>query len=469
MKKINYFWFRRDLRLTDNHGLYQALQSEVPVRCVFIFDETILSRLPRRDARVQFIHQELHRLKSEISDKTFNSKGNSCHFEVWYGNPVDLWKQRISFGDVAAIFCNRDYEPSAILRDQKVHQFAMEHGCTFYSFKDQCIFEGSEVVKDDGKPYTVFTPYSRKWMSRLQHDLIQHTHGVEFTTQFPSENNLQGLDILNYGENIPLYDFPSRSFKMGLGLTSEIPTLESMGFESFAFDYPEREVSSQIISNYSEQRDYPGIRGTSRLGLHFRFGTISIRQKLAKALNLNQTYVNELIWRDFYMQILWHFPHVVSGAFKPQYDRIQWRNNEEEFEAWKTGNTGYPIVDAGMRELATTGFMHNRVRMIVASFLTKHLLIDWRWGEAWFAEKLLDFELASNNGGWQWAAGSGVDAAPYFRIFNPSAQTDKFDKNRTYIRQWVTEFDSLTYTKPIVDHAMARVRCLETYDRALKG
>ena len=465
MKKINFFWFRRDLRLNDNHGLYQALQSEIPVRCVFIFDKNILSKLPNKDARVQFIHQELHRLKSEISDKS----NNRNQLEVWYGDPVELWRERIAFGDVNAIFCNRDYEPSAILRDQKVHQFAMENGCTFYSFKDQCIYEGSEVVKDDGKPYTVFTPYSRKWMARLEKDLIQHRDRREFTTHFPSEHQLQGLDLINFGENVPLFDIVTHKFKLTLGLVAEIPTLESMGFEAFSFNYPDRTVSQQTIANYSENRDFPGMQGTSRLGLHFRFGTISIREKLAKAINLNQTFVNELIWRDFYMQILWHFPHVVSGSFKPQYDLIQWRNNELEFEAWKNGETGYPIVDAGMRELNTTGFMHNRVRMIVASFLTKHLLIDWRWGEAYFAEKLLDFELASNNGGWQWAAGSGVDAAPYFRIFNPTAQTDKFDKQKTYIRKWVPEFDSLTYTGPIVDHAHARVRCLETYDLALKN
>jgi len=465
MKKINFFWFRRDLRLNDNHGLYQALQSEIPVRCVFIFDKNILSRLPKRDARVQFIHQELHRLKSEISDKS----NHRNQLEVWFGDPVELWKERIAYGDVNAIFCNRDYEPSALVRDQKVHQYAMEHGCNFYSFKDQCIFEANEVVKDDGKPYTVFTPYSRKWMSRLQNDVVPHSEGMEYTIHYPSEHQLQGLDNINFGENIPLFDINAHRFILSLGLIAEIPSLESMGFETFAFDYPEREVSQQIIANYSINRDYPGIQGTSRLGLHFRFGTISIREKLAKALLLNQTFVNELIWRDFYMQILWHFPHVVQGSFKPQYDRIAWRNNEEEFEAWKKGETGYPIVDAGMRELATTGFMHNRVRMIVASFLTKHLLVDWRWGEAWFAEKLLDFELASNNGGWQWAAGSGVDAAPYFRIFNPSAQTDKFDKSRTYLRKWVPKFDTLTYPKPIVDHAMARVRCLKTYDDALKG
>ena len=331
MKKINFFWFRRDLRLHDNHGLYQALQSEIPVRCVFIFDKSILSKLPKKDARVQFIHQELHRLKSEISDKS----NNRNQLEVWYGDPVELWKERIAYGDVNAIFCNRDYEPSAILRDQKVHQFAMENGCTFYSFKDQCIYEGNEVVKDDGKPYTVFTPYSRKWMTRMQQDVIQQGDRIEFTTHYPSEHKLQGLDLINFGENVPLFDVASEKFKLTLGLVTEIPTLESMGFESFDFNYPDRTVSQQIIANYSEKRDFPGIQGTSRLGLHFRFGTISIREKLAKALNLNQTFVNELIWRDFYMQILWHFPHVVKGAFKPQYDFIQWRNNEQEFEAWK--------------------------------------------------------------------------------------------------------------------------------------
>lgn len=457
MHKINYFWFRRDLRLNDNHGLYQALKSELPVRCVFIFDTTILSTLPKNDLRVQFIFIEIQRLKKEIQGISKDYPGVRSELEIWYGDPVALWEQRLQQGDINAIFCNRDYEPSAIVRDQKIHNMALGMGCNFLNFKDQCIFEANEVVKDDGKPYTVFTPYSKKWRTNLQQQcLIDGKGNWHYQHNFPSETLLNGLET---PENF--HSHPNNLHQPNI-------TLEEMGFEWQDFAFPERTVSQNIIQQYSEKRDFPAIQGTSRLGIHFRFGTISIREKLKKALLLNQTYVNELIWRDFYMQILWHFPHVEKKSFKPAYDCIQWRNNEDEFKSWMLGKTGYPIVDAGMRELNKTGFMHNRVRMITASFLTKHLLIDWRWGEAYFAEKLLDFELASNNGGWQWAAGSGVDAAPYFRIFNPSAQSEKFDKQGLYIKKWVPEIHSAQYPKPIVDHTFARNRCLETYSLALK-
>jgi deoxyribodipyrimidine photo-lyase len=440
MKNLIYFWFRRDLRLQDNHGLYRALQlakaQHKQVQCVFIFDTNILDRLSNKsDARVQFLHQEISLLKRELQ------KVNS-DLEVWHGNPINIWQDEIQKTSPFAIFCNTDYEPSAIIRDRSVGELCDASDVEFHSFKDICIFERSEVVKDDSKPYTVFTPYSKKWKIKLAEHPILH---------YPSESYLAFLSPRN----------DARAF--------HLPTLNDLGFEHTNIAFPEKSVSKNLIKEYTHQRNFPAIQGTSRLGIHFRFGTISIREKLKKALLLNETFVNELIWRDFYMQILWHFPQVVGQAFKPAYDKIEWRNNDQEFEQWKSGQTGFPIVDAGMRELNTTGFMHNRVRMIVASFLTKHLLIDWRWGEAYFAEKLLDFELASNNGGWQWAAGCGVDAAPYFRVFNPTLQTEKFDKNYEYIKKWVPEFGTQQYAKPMVDHALARKRCLETYDAALKN
>lgn len=439
-KKI-FFWFRRDLRFKDNHGLFRALkqaeETGCVVRCIFIFDTNILSKLSsNRDARVQFIHQHLAELKQELQ----NNWGSDI--EVWHGKPIEIWKEKLSSPDsspnIEGIFCNHDYEPKAMARDQEVAQFCKSRDIVFSSHKDHCIFERNEVVKDDGKPYTVFTPYSKKWRNHLLMNPIEN---------YPSANSLQYLD----------------KFKSTL-----FPTLQAMGFESFEFEYPSKDVPQNLIKNYAKNRNFPSLSATSKLGLHFRFGSISIREKLNKALTLSDTFTNELIWRDFYLQILWHFPKVVNQSFKPQYDRIEWLNNEADFEKWKLGQTGYPIVDAGMRELNKTGFMHNRVRMIVASFLAKHLLIDWRWGEAYFAEKLLDFELASNNGGWQWAAGSGCDAAPYFRVFNPTLQTEKFDSQHIYIKKWIPEFGSPTYPLPMVDHAFARKRCLETYGLALK-
>ena len=307
-----------------------------------------------------------------------------------------------------------------------------------HSFKDQVVLEKAEVVKDDEKPYAIFTPYSRKWKATLNNFYL---------SSYPTEKLF--------------FNFFRQKEKV-------IPSLVEMNFKASGQVYPIKNWKTEMIKQYKEKRDYPSIDGTSRLSVHLRFGTISIRELAREADKLNETFLNELIWRDFYQMILWHFPHVVGGSFKPEYDNIKWRNNDKEFDAWCEGQTGYPIVDAGMRELNETGFMHNRVRMIVASFLTKHLLIDWRWGEAYFAKKLLDFDLAANNGGWQWAAGSGCDAAPYFRIFNPYLQTKRFDPELKYIRKWVPEFEELTYTSPIVDHEFARKRCLDVYGKALK-
>ncbi|MCL9979812.1 MAG: DNA photolyase family protein [Bacteroidia bacterium] len=428
MSEFVYFWFRRDLRTTDNHGLYQALNSGYAVKCVFVFDRDILDLLEKpADARVEFIHRQITQLNHDLM-------GN---LEVHYGSSREVWKQLLGDPHAKGLYVNRDYEASAIERDLYVEDLCKASNKTYQSYKDQVIFEQNEVVKDDGNPYTVFTPYMKKWKLRLSQQPV---------IQYPSENHLNQL---------LKFDAP------------EIPSLESMGFAPTGMEFPPTTVEQGRIRKYEEQRDIPSILGTTRLSVHFRFGTVSIREKFEKGQSLSEKWINELIWREFYMQILWHFPRVENESFKPQYDRIEWINNPNDFERWKSGTTGYPLVDAGMRELNATGFMHNRVRMVVASFLTKHLLIDWRWGEAYFAQKLLDFELASNNGGWQWAAGSGVDAAPYFRVFNPTTQLEKFDAQSVYVKKWVPEFGTPKYPRPMVDHASARLRCLETYKKAL--
>jgi len=436
MQDFIYFWFRRDLRLNDNHGLFRALTSGLKVRGIFIFDTQILDALHKpHDARVEFIHHEIKELATETNGG----------FDVFYGNSIEIWENLLknaSNTGLKGVYCNRDYEPTAIKRDEQIKQLCFTHQVDFQQFKDQVIFEQAEVVKDDGKPYTVFTPYMKKWKTRL--DQV----GIEL---YPSENHKEAF-------------LSDERFSLS---PRKIPTLEEMGFAPTGIDIPQKTIDQGRIRKYEQTRDFPSIVGTSRLSVHFRFGTISIREKFKNGYSLSEKWINELIWREFYMQILWHFPQVVTESFKPQYDRIQWENNDEHFELWKQGKTGYPLVDAGMRELNATGFMHNRVRMVVASFLTKHLLIDWRWGEAYFAEKLLDFELSSNNGGWQWAAGSGVDAAPYFRVFNPTAQMEKFDPQLLYIKKWVPEYGTIRYPKPIVDHAFARLRCLERYKSAL--
>jgi deoxyribodipyrimidine photo-lyase len=336
-----------------------------------------------------------------------------------------------------AVFCNRDYEPYALKRDSKIETLLTDTGIQFKTYKDHVIFESHEILKDDGTPYVVYTPYSRKWKAKLLEN------GMD---SYPTENHFEAFNTIELGDSI---------------------SLNEMGFEKSEIPFPAKSTTLGIIQRYDEQRDFPAIKGTSTLSIHFRFGTISIRDKVAKGLKSNEKWLNELIWRDFYSQILAHFPRVIDGCFRPKYDFIEWRNNEDEFQAWCDGKTGYGLVDAGMRELNKTGFMHNRVRMVVSSFLTKHLLIDWRWGEAYFAEKLLDFELASNNGGWQWAAGSGVDAAPYFRIFNPYTQVEKFDKQHTYIKKWVPEWGTENYPTEIVEHKFARERCLAVYKDAL--
>lgn len=428
---IVIFWFRRDLRLHDNHGLYKALTSGFRVLPVFIFDSNILEKLPADDKRVNFIHHQLTVLHARL--KEFNSG-----IQVLHGDPVTTMQSLTEKYPVHSVYVNHDYESYAVKRDNQVAKMLKDKGIGFESFKDQVLFEKSEVIKNDGTPYVVFTPYSRLWLQK------KHLEGIP---SYPSEK------------------YPGQ----WMAVASEaLPSLGELGFTGSITEFKEPEIDAAKLQDYAETRNFPGLDATTRLGVHLRFGTISARECIKAGDAYSASWLNELIWREFFMQILWHFPHVEHSAFRPEYNRIVWNNNPGDFEKWCSGKTGYPMVDAGMRELQATGFMHNRVRMVVAGFLTKHLLIDWKWGEAWFAEKLLDFELSSNNGNWQWAAGTGCDAAPYFRIFNPTEQLKKFDADLVYIRKWVPEFGTPEYPQPVVEHDFARKRCLSVYSRYLK-
>lgn len=432
-KKVSIFWFRRDLRLKDNIGFSEALKGEHPVLPLFIFDKKILDKLPKNDARLSFIFETLQKMRSQL----VASHASSIAF--FYGNPNNVFSDLISKYDIQSVYTNRDYEPYAISRDLKIQQILESNNISFSTFKDQVVFEKNEIVKGDGKPYVVYTPFKNKWKETFNGDHLKASETKPYFNNLISETGLPNL------------------------------TLNDMGFEKSDIKVPDYKATPSIINNYEATRNFPAKEnGTTRLGPHLRFGTVSVREMMKKAIaEENEIFWSELIWREFFMQILWHFPHTVNQSFRPKYDRIEWRNNEVEFDKWKNGLTGYPLVDAGMRELNTTGYMHNRVRMLVASFLCKHLLIDWRWGETYFAEKLLDYDLSANVGNWQWGAGSGVDAAPYFRIFNPTTQIEKFDKQHEYIKKWVPELQDLTYPTPIVDHKMARERCLKVYKEAV--
>jgi deoxyribodipyrimidine photo-lyase len=430
--KTNIFWFRRDLRLEDNRGFYEALKSEHAVLPIFIFDSEILDKLPESDSRVTFIHETLQHMR-----QTLRGDYNSS-IAMFYGKPKDIYKQLIENYNIDTVYTNHDYEPYATERDTEIKSFLVTHDIAFKTYKDQVIFEKSEVVKKDGDPYKVYTPYMRTWKEKFK--------TIDFRS-YETEVYFKNL--------IPDKELPNLS-------------LSEIGFQTSNQPIAPYEVTPHLIQHYEDTRNFPAKDSTSRLGPHLRFGTVSVRRMVKKAIaETNEIFWQELIWREFFMQILWHFPHTSKAAFKPKYDRIEWRNNESEFKRWCEGQTGYPLVDAGMRQLNETGFMHNRVRMLVGSFLCKHLLIDWRWGEAYFAEKLHDYDMSSNIGNWQWVAGTGVDAAPYFRIFNPTSQIQKFDKALDYINKWVPDFQELTYPQPMVEHKMARERCLKTYKSAL--
>lgn len=428
-EKITICWLRRDLRLEDNTALFHALQRQEKVLLLFVFDTEILGRLEdRSDRRVAFIQETLVSINQSIQ----KYKSSLC---VMHDSPLAAFEKLNSAYDIQAIYSNRDYEGTAIQRDFQIEEFAKQQEIEFHSYKDQVNFEKDEVMKKDGTPYTIFTPYSKIWKQ------------LYFSTErvfYPSENFLSNL-----------YPFEGK-----------IPSLTELGFEEIESGVEGPRLNLEIIQHYQETRDIPSLEGTTRMGIHLRFGTVSVRQLAKVAAENNETWLNELIWREFFMMVLYHFPHVEHQAFRKKYDSIRWRNNEDEFKSWCEGKTGYPIVDAGMRQLNETGWMHNRVRMIVASFLTKHLLIDWRWGEAYFAQKLLDYDLSANNGNWQWAAGCGCDAAPYFRVFSPALQTQKFDPKLIYIKRWIPEYDEL-YLYPIVDHDFARKRAISTYQEVM--
>ena len=427
---MNIFWFRRDLRLDDNVGLFHALNADEEVLPIFIFDDYILSQLPKDDARVTFIHNQLEKIQKQLQEI-----GKSI--AVFHGNPFDVYQKLISENTIKSVYTNHDYEPYARKRDLDLFHLFKENNIEFKTSKDQVIFEKSEVVKDDGTPYVVYTPYSNKW-----------------------KENFKKIKLINYNSEAYLNKIAVHSYPF--------LSLSDIKFETSSIKVAPFDISNTLIDNYEATRNFPALNKTSYLGIYLRFGAVSIRKMIAKAIeSKNETFFKELIWREFFMQILWHFPHTTKSSFRPKYDAIVWENNEDLFQKWCKGKTGYPFVDAGMRELNATGHMHNRVRMITASFLCKHLLIDWRWGETHFATKLLDYEQASNVGNWQWAAGSGVDAAPYFRIFNPTEQVKKFDKELKYIKKWIPELETLHYPKPIVEHKEAREKCLKVYKEAV--
>lgn len=438
--KINAFWFRRDLRLEDNAALYYALRSGNPVLCFFIFDSNIIDQLEDNDPRVVFIHHRILVLQNQL-------KQLGSDLIISYGNPIKIWQDHLNNYPIQSLYFNRDYESYAIARDLTVKSIFDTKKLAVHTFKDHIIFEAHEIKKPDDSAYQIFTPYKNKWIEKC----MQNNNAL------PDSFYLSSYPTEKYSHNF----YPIKNKK-------NIALVELKRFNNSNIAIPAITIPQSIIKNYDKQRDIPSIRGTSRLGIHFRFGTISIRQKARLASRLNATYLNEIIWRDFYSMILQNNPNVASQSYHTKYDRIVWRNDEREFQLWCSGMTGYPMVDAGMRELNATGFMHNRVRMITASFLVKHLLIDWRWGESYFASKLLDYDLASNNGGWQWAAGCGTDAAPYFRIFNPSEQQKKFDPAKKYIKQWIPEIDSSAYPSPMIEHKYARERCLAHYKKYLQ-
>lgn len=426
--KTNIFWFRRDLRLEDNTALNKALDSELPLLPVFIFDTNITEELPEDDPRISFIYDAITSINKEL-------KKSGSSIIVRKGDPVKIWKTLILSYDIGSVYINKDYEPYAIQRDEAVENLLRERQIALFKLKDQVVFEEREILKSDKSPYTIFTPFKNKWLQKYS-ELIQEKPVSD------SRNKL------NFFKTEFLF-----------------PSLQELGFMRSSINV--RPFDLSVIKDYEKYRDIPSVDKTSYLGPHLRFGTVSIRKIVGRAQKENTMFLSELIWREFFMQILFNFPNVVTRNFKSKYDNIQWRNNEEEFEKWCKGETGYPIVDAGMRQLNKTGYMHNRVRMITAGFLCKHLLIDWRWGEAYFAEKLLDYELSSNNGNWQWAAGTGCDAAPYFRVFNPDTQLRKFDQKKEYLRKWVENLNDQTYPKPMVDHDFARKRAIEVYKSGL--
>lgn len=428
---LSIFWFRRDLRLEDNAALYKALRSGYPVLPIFIFDKLILDKLDdKQDARVTFIYETVSELRKEL-------EANGGTLLVRYGDPVGILRDLIEERDVSAVYANHDYEPYARERDDQVQQLLEKQGIAFHTYKDQVIFERDEIMTGSGTPYKVYTPYKNAWLKKFKDDML---------TPYPSQLHLDKLAKIKAGA---------------------IPSLKEMGFRKSDLEVPKQKLSKTVLEEYAAKRDLPALDATTHVSPYLRFGLVSVRSMVSKAFRHSDTWLQELIWREFFMQLLYHFPESATESFAPKFRHIRWRNNENEFQKWCEGKTGFPLVDAGMRQLNATGFMHNRVRMVVASFLVKDLLIDWRWGEAYFAEKLFDYEMSSNVGNWQWAAGTGADAQPYFRVFNPNSQVDKFDRHKVYIRRWVPEFETSDYPEPMVDHAMARDRAVSAFKKAI--
>lgn len=424
---ISYFWHRRDMRLDDNHGLSEITLKYKNVVPIFIFDSAILDELPEDDKRVSFIYLSLKKLK-----KKYQEAGSDLL--IYHGKPLEVFEKLAAENKIEAIYTNRDYEPYALKRDEAISKFATKHKIDFQTFKDHVIFEKDEI-NVDGRPYKVYTPFSKKWKAAL--------------TDLPEYHlNENGL---------------SKSVKQ------ELPSLKSIGFTEIEGVAPKVHLDDDTLYNYHENRNIPAKAATSNLGVYLRFGNTSIRKMVKLAQQKSEVFLNELIWREFFMTILWFYPESATEELKPQYRGMPWEKNEAFFEAWCQGKTGFPIVDAGMRQLNETGMMHNRVRMITASFLVKDLCIDWRLGEAYFAKKLMDFELSSNVGNWQWASGTGTDAAPYFRVFNPTSQQEKFDPDFKYIKKWVPEYGTKDYPEPVVNHKEARLKILALYKTHLNG
>ena len=434
MVEASIFWFRRDLRIDDNPGLYEALANSKNVIPIFIFDTNIIDNLPSDDNRIKFIWHSLSLLNERLKEL-----GSTLN--IFKGNPLEVFKKIILKYRLISVYVNRDYEKYSIKRDKEINTFLNENKIAFNASKDHVFFEPNEILKSDGTPYTVFTPYSKKWFEKF------------------------------YSEKLPQYQIKNLVDNFFKTDYKPIISLSEIGFSNDEIKFEKFNLGDELIKNYTSKRDFPYLNSTSKIGPYLRFGLISVREVGKKTIEkkFDQSFLRQLIWRDFYIQIFFHFPDSENENFKPAYDKIIWLNEEEKFEKWCAGETGYPIVDAGMKELNATGFMHNRVRMIAASFLCKHLLIHWKKGESYFAKKLLDYEMASNVGNWQWVAGTGVDAAPYFRLFNPEIQMKKFDPQKVYIKKWLPKYDPENYLEPIIDHNYARERCLNAYKIALNN
>ena len=434
MVEASIFWFRRDLRIDDNPGLYEALANSKNVIPIFIFDTNIIDNLPSDDNRIKFIWHSLSLLNERLKEV-----GSTLN--IFKGNPLEVFKKIILKYRLISVYVNRDYEKYSIKRDKEINTFLNENKIAFNASKDHVFFEPNEILKSDGTPYTVFTPYSKKWFEKF------------------------------YSEKLPQYQIKNLVDNFFKTNYKPIMSLSEIGFSNDEIEFEKFNLGDELIKNYNSKRDFPYLNSTSKIGPYLRFGLISVREVGKKTIEkkFDQSFLRQLIWRDFYIQIFFHFPDSENENFKPAYDKIIWLNEEEKFEKWCAGETGYPIVDAGMKELNKTGFMHNRVRMIAASFLCKHLLIHWKKGESYFAKKLLDYEMASNVGNWQWVAGTGVDAAPYFRLFNPEIQMKKFDPQKVYIKKWLPKYDPENYLEPIIDHNYARERCLSAYKIALNN